>query len=155
MDRKRFSNHSKIRLGTTKEFFLIESVKICDNLNNENQYLCLQLNCLNQIKCHKSYSPYLKLILLLSGDIRLNRGQVQKDHLKLCSHQAINPNSIAKLAINQKLLRKWQHYFGVNVVSGLSKLSSILKIENWNQSEKVTIFCRQFLAIVSQWNRMR
>ena len=140
MDRKRFSNHSKIRLGTTKEFFLMESVKICDNLNNENQYLCLQLNCLNQIKCHKSYSPYLKLILLLSGDIRLNRGQVQKDHLKLCSHQAINPNSIAKLAINQKLLRKWQHYFGVNVVSGLSnyrqfwKLKIEIKVKKWQFS---------------------
>ena len=34
---KRNSNHSKIRLCTTKEFFLIESIKICDDLNNENQ----------------------------------------------------------------------------------------------------------------------
>ena len=40
---KRFG-HSKIRLCTTKEFFLIESIKIYDDLNNENQYLCLQLN---------------------------------------------------------------------------------------------------------------
>ena len=36
-----------------KRFFLIKSIKICDDLNIENQYLCLQLNCLSQIKCRK------------------------------------------------------------------------------------------------------
>ena len=35
---KRFRRHSKIMLCTTKEFFLIEFIKICDDLNNENQY---------------------------------------------------------------------------------------------------------------------
>ena len=35
---KRFRHHSKIRLCTTKEFFLIEFIKICNDLNNENQY---------------------------------------------------------------------------------------------------------------------
>ena len=79
---KRFSHHSKLRLCTTKEFFLIESIKICDDLKNENQYLCLQLNCLNQIKCHKNHFLYLKLTLLLSGDISLNPGPTQNDHLK-------------------------------------------------------------------------
>ena len=48
--------------------FLIEPIKICDDLNDENQYLCLQLNFPNQIKCHKNHIVYLKLILLLSGD---------------------------------------------------------------------------------------
>ena len=47
---KRFSHHSKIKLCTTKELFLIESIKTCDDLNNEKQYPCLQLNCLNQLK---------------------------------------------------------------------------------------------------------
>ena len=65
--KKRFSHHSKIKLCTTNEFFLIESIKIIDDLNNENQYLCLQLNCLNQIKCHKNHFLYLKFMLLLSG----------------------------------------------------------------------------------------
>ena len=51
--KKRFSHDSKITLCATEEFFLIGSNKICDDSNNENQYLCLQLNCLNQIKCHK------------------------------------------------------------------------------------------------------
>ena len=77
----RLSHHSKIRLCTTKEFFLIESIKICNDLNNKNQYLCLQLNCLNQIKCHKNHFLYLKLILLLSADISLNPGPIQNNHL--------------------------------------------------------------------------
>ena len=33
--KKRFIYHSKIRLCATKEFFLIESIKICDDLINE------------------------------------------------------------------------------------------------------------------------
>ena len=33
---KRFNHHSKIKLYTTKEFFLIESIEIYDDLNNEN-----------------------------------------------------------------------------------------------------------------------
>ena len=78
----RFSHHNKIKLATTKDFFLIESSKICDDLNNENQYLCLQLYFLNQIKCHKNYFLYLKLILLLSGDMSLNPGSIQNNHLK-------------------------------------------------------------------------
>ena len=38
--------------------------------------------CLNQIKCHKNHFLYLKLILLLSGDISLNPRPIQNDHLK-------------------------------------------------------------------------
>ena len=57
-------------------------IKICDDLNNENQYGCLQLSCLNQIKCHKNHFLYLKLILLLSGDISLNPEPIQNGHLK-------------------------------------------------------------------------
>ena len=51
-------------------------------MNNETQYLCLQLNCLNQIACHKNHVLYLKLILLLSGNISLNLWPIQYDHLK-------------------------------------------------------------------------
>ena len=71
---KRFSHHSKLRLCTIKEFFLIESIKICDNLKNENRYLCLQVNCLDKIKCHKNHFLYLKLILLQNWKIFRNRG---------------------------------------------------------------------------------
>ena len=63
--KKRFSHRSKIGLCTTKEFFLIEPIKICADLNNENEYLCLQLNCLNEIKYDKNHFLCLKLIFLL------------------------------------------------------------------------------------------
>ena len=33
-----------------KIIFLKEPIKICDDLNDENQDPCLQLNCPNQIK---------------------------------------------------------------------------------------------------------
>ena len=51
-------------------------------MNNENQYLHLQLNCPNQIKCHKNHFLYLKLILLVSWDRSLNQAPIQKDRLK-------------------------------------------------------------------------
>ena len=51
-------------------------------MNNENQYLHLQLNCPNQIKCHKNHFLYLKLILLVSWDRSLNQAPIQKDCLK-------------------------------------------------------------------------
>ena len=34
------------------------------------------------MECHKNHFPYLKLILLLSGNISLNRGPIQNIHLK-------------------------------------------------------------------------
>ena len=82
MVKKRCSHHSKIRLCATKELFLIESIKTFDDLKDENQYLCLKLNCINQIKCHKNHLLYLKLILLLSGDISLKPGKIRSDRLK-------------------------------------------------------------------------
>ena len=36
----------------------------------------------NQIKCHKNHFFYLKLILLLSGDLSSNPDPIQNDHLK-------------------------------------------------------------------------
>ena len=40
------------------------------------------MSCLNQIKCHQNHFLYLKLILLLLGDISLSPGPIQNDHLK-------------------------------------------------------------------------
>ena len=42
----------------------------------------MQLYCLNQIKCHKNYFPYLKLLLILSENISLNPGPIQNDNLE-------------------------------------------------------------------------
>ena len=114
----RFGDHGKLGLCTTKEFFLIESIKICDDLNNENQYLSLQLNCLNQIKCHKNNFLYLKLILLLSWDISLKPGPIQNNHLKE----------------NWEIFRnRGLHFIHLNINSLLpkfDKLREIVKISN-------------------------
>ena len=69
-----FSYHSSLRLCTTKVSFLIEPIKISIELSNRAQYLYLQLDSINKIRCLKNHSLYLKLILLLSGDISLNSG---------------------------------------------------------------------------------
>ena len=109
----RFSHHSKIRFCTTKEFFLIESSKICDDLNNNNQHLYLQLNCLKQIKCHKNHFLYLKLILLCSGDISLNPGPIQNNHLKE----------------NWEIFRKrGLHFIHLNINSLMPKINELRKI---------------------------
>ena len=87
-------------------------------MKNENQYLCLQLNCLNQIKCHKNHFLYLKLTLLLSGDISLNPGPTQNDHLK----------EKWKIFRNRGL-----HFIHLNINSLLPKideLREIVKISN-------------------------
>ena len=63
----KFSYHNSLKLCTTKVFFSIESIKISNELSNQTQYLYLQLDCLNKIRCFD-----LKLILLFSGDISLN-----------------------------------------------------------------------------------
>ena len=93
-------------------------IKICDDLNNENQYLCLQLNCLNQTKCHKNRFLYLKLILLLSGDISLNPGAIQNSHLKE----------------NWEIFRKrGLHFIHLNISSlqpKIDELREIVKISN-------------------------
>ena len=108
-----FSHHSKIRLCTAKEFFLIESIKICDDLNNENQYLCLWLSCLNQIKCHKNQFHYLKLVLLLSWDISLNPGPIQNNHLK---------------EYWKKIRNRGLHFIHFNINSLLPRIDELRKI---------------------------
>ena len=93
-------------------------IKICDYLINKNQYLFLQVNCFNQIKCHKNYFPYLKLIFLLSGDIGLNPGPIQNNHLK---------------QIWETLQNRGLHFIHLNINSLLSKndeLRETVKISN-------------------------
>ena len=94
------------------------SIRTCNDLNNENQYLCLQLNCLNQIKCHKNHFLYRKLILLLSGDISLNPQPIQNNHLK--ENREIFKN-------------RGLHFIHLNINSLLpkiDKLREIVKISN-------------------------
>ena len=82
-------------------------------MNNEKQYLCLQLNCLNQTKCYKNYLLYLKLILLLSRDIGLNPGSIQNDHLKE----------------NWKTFRnRGLHFIHLNINSLLPKIDELIEV---------------------------
>ena len=92
---------------------MIESIKICDDLNNENQYLCLWLNCLNQIKCHKNQFHYLKLVLLLSWDISLNPGPIQNNHLK---------------EYWKKIRNRGLHFIHLNINSLLPRIDELRKI---------------------------
>ena len=110
--KQKFCHHSKIRSCITTAFYLIESIKHCDDLNNESQYLCLQLNCLNQIKCHKNHFLCLKLILLLSEDVSLSPGPIQNDHLKE----------------NWKTFRsRGIHFIHLNIISLLPKIDELTK----------------------------
>ena len=72
----------------------------------------------NQIKCHKNHFLYLKLILLLSGDISLNKGPIQNNHLKE----------------NWEIFRnRGLHFIHLNINSLLPKideLREIVKISN-------------------------
>ena len=97
----------------TKEFFLIESIKICYDLNNENKYLCLQLNYLNQIKFHKNHFLYLKWILLHSRDLSLNPGPIQND----------NPKQNWKTFRNSGL-----HFLHLNINNLLRKIDEVREI---------------------------
>ena len=53
-----FSYHSSLRLCTTKVFFSIESIKISNELSNQTQYLHLQLDSFNKIRCLKNHSLF-------------------------------------------------------------------------------------------------
>ena len=98
-----------------KIIFLIEPVKICDDLNDENQYLCLQLNCPNQIKCHKNHIVYLKLILLLSFD-KTTANSKRSSEKELEKFQKQRPTFI-HLNIN-------------SLLSKIDELREIVKISN-------------------------
>ena len=87
-------------------------IKHCDDLNNESQYLCLQLNCLNQIKCQKNHFLYLKLILLLSEDVNLSPGPIQNDRLKE------NWKSFRSRGI---------HFMHLNIISLLPKIDELTR----------------------------
>ena len=63
-----------------KGIFSIELIKISNELSNETQYLYLQLDSLNKIRCLKNHSLYLNLIQLLSGDISFNPRSKQRNH---------------------------------------------------------------------------
>lgn len=62
-------------------FFPIEPIRINNELSAQAQYLYLQLDYLIKINCQKNHFLYLKLILLLSGDISLNPGPIRNNQV--------------------------------------------------------------------------
>ena len=110
----KFSYHNSLKLCTTKVFFSIESIKISNELSNQTQYLYLQLDCLNKIRCFD-----LKLILLFSGDISLNPGPNWTNY---------------QLTENLKVFKnRGLHFIHLNINSLLSKtgeLKELVKASN-------------------------
>ena len=101
-----YSYHSSLRLCTAKVFFSIELINISNQLSNQTQYLYLQLDSLNKLRCLKNHSLYLKLILLFSSDISLNPGPNRTNH---------------QLTENLKVFKNWGlHFIHLNIDSLLS-----------------------------------
>ena len=115
----KFSYHNSLKLCTTEVFFSIESIKISNELSNQTQYLYLQLDSLNKIRCLKDHSLDLKLILLLSGDISLNPGPNWTNY---------------QLTENLKVFKnRGLHFIHLNINSLLSKtgeLKELVKASN-------------------------
>ena len=109
-----FSYHICLRLCTTKVFFSIESIKVSYELSNQTQYLNLQLDSLNKIRCLKNHCLYLKLTLLFSGDITLNPG----------------PNRTNRqLTENLKVFKnRGLHFIHLNINNILSKTDELREI---------------------------
>ena len=97
-----------------KGIFSIESKKINNELSNKTQYLCLQLDSLNKIRCLKNYSLYLKLIVLLPADISLNPWSNRTNH---------------QLTENLKVFKnRGLHFIHLNINSLLSKIDELREI---------------------------
>ena len=109
-----FSYPSSLRLCTTKVFFSIELIKISNELSNQTQYLYLQLDSLKKISCLKNHSLYLKLILLLLGDISFNLGPNRTNH------QLIENLKVFKI--------RDLHFIHLNINSLLSKIDELKEL---------------------------
>ena len=97
-----------------KGIFLIESIKIRNELSKQTQYLDLHLDSLNKISRFKNHSLYLKLILLLPSDISLNPGPNRTNH---------------QLTENLKVFKnRGLHFIHLNINSLLSKIDELREI---------------------------
>ena len=89
-----FRYHSSLRLCIYyKSIFSIESIKISNELSNQTQYLYLQPDFLNEIRCLKNHSLYLKLILVLSRNINDNK-KFWKTIKPFFSNKGLNTNKL-------------------------------------------------------------
>ena len=79
--------HSKPSLNTilrnspTKEFFTIEVLRITYKINEFSADIHFKLFTISKME-NKSNCLYLKMIIILSGDIELNPGPVDRNQIK-------------------------------------------------------------------------
>ena len=108
-----------------KSIFSIESIKISCELCNQTQYLYLQLESLDKIRCLKNHSLYLKLILLLSSDISLIPGPSRTNH---------------QLTENLKVFKNRRlHFIHFNINSLLSKIDELREMVKTSNATVVGI----------------
>ena len=70
-----------LRNSPTKEFFTIEVLHITYKINEFSAYMHFKLFTINKMK-NKYNHLYLKMILVLSGDIELNPGPIDRNQIK-------------------------------------------------------------------------
>ena len=104
-------------------FFSIESIKISYELSNQTQYLYLQLDCLNKIRCLKNHSLYLKLTLLLTGDISLNPGPNRTNH-RLIENLKVFKNRVL-------------HFIHLNINNIITKIDELRERERERESNSI------------------
>ena len=107
-----FNNVSVImnlKNSPTNEFFTIEVLHITYKINEFSTKMHLKLLTINKMK-HKSNHLYLKMALLLSGDINLNPGPVTRHQLNDPKFEAFNNKGLRlmHLNINSLLPKKYE-----------------------------------------------
>ena len=90
---------ANLKNSPTNEFFTIEVLHITYKINEFSTNTHLKLLTISKMKC-KSNHLYLKMALLLSGDINLNPGPVTRHQLKDPKVEAFNNKGLHLIHLN-------------------------------------------------------
>ena len=107
-----------LKNSPTNEFFTIEVLHITYKINEFSTNAHLKLLTISKIKCESNHL-YLKMALLLSGDINLNPGPVTRHQLKDPKFEAFNNKGLQLIHLNINSL-----------VPKIDKLCNIAKFSN-------------------------
>ena len=117
------SLYEDLRLCSNKTFFSIETIKQCDQINNNHLWHNLLLSVITKFY-FSNHSVYYKYIILLSGDISLNPGPVQTSY----------PNDICDPFKNRGL-----HFLHLNINSLLPKIEEVRHIAKHSNAAVIGI----------------
>ena len=112
----KFVCHSKPSLNTilrnspTKEFFTTEVLRITYKINEFSADMYFKLFTISKMK-NKYNRLYLRMVLILSGDIELNPGPVDKNQIKKEDFEVFN--------------NKGLHFMHLNINSLLNKIDEL------------------------------